>query len=1108
MRITVPILVHEQPGGDGLAAMFSVRPLFATSPIQRSDKLRRALNKLGSELYQVLQELGREPRHDLLAHWTFNPLLEETTVPLRVELGSGSYLRPFFLVGYEELGRKLFFTPSVLELHFEVLPGQTLEDRAAAVLTRHFRELEKDGAAVDVDKWALQGKARLTTLDVVLNPAALAKKPAPPRRALLFGGEEKMDGHTELRKIGRALHQLYPDDLDRAIGREREVQELSRLLASPDRRPILLVGPRKVGKTTIVHELVFQMRSRPKQRVGGNRDLWLVSPMRLISGMSFLGQWENRVLVILGHAAKTDRVLYFDDLLGLFTAGKSIASDLTVAQVLKPALQKRSVRVLAEITPEAWRVLRERDRAFADLFQIIPVNEPPEGETQRVLIHLGRTLEEQHGCVFNVDVVPAVLELHRRFARDAAFPGKAAGFMRRLAVRYAKRAISRMQALEEFRAQSGLRLAFLNDGSALSREHIMTSLSAKVVGQDHALQALADILLILKARLNDPRRPLGTLLFLGPTGVGKTETAKVLARYLFGHADRLVRFDMNEYVEGTSSGRLIGTPSEPEGLLTSAIRRQPFSVVLLDEIEKAAPEVFDVLLAVLDEGRLTDSLGRVADFTNSVIVMTSNLGVREAASRLGFVERQDRQAGDAVFIGAAEKFFRPEFFNRIDRIIPFRALEPTHLEGIAKQLLKQVFRREGLRRHECFLSISSPAMTRLIELGYDPQLGARVLKRVIERDVATPLASHLAALPPKIPLLAYLKVQNEQFKVEFQDMRPAPRTVFWPEKVATLETADQSRMLDLVHDALDRIEAELAREAPAGNVELTNMKPEQARYFACREQFKKVERLAQAVERALEPPRRGQAVRAPMSRQVPRKLVIRQFVSGNAQFERVRDAVALQVELGELEAAASVEVPDLALGALCRELALLEAMLQHPADGRPVMILLHGFTPGDAKFVFALAELFHNFVGDLWGAKAAYVLEQFAPEERLLREIFAEALPCTQAVYIEGFNLLRILQAGGNAVFVRHATGTLSMVLTQVRPVATVKEAKDRANDFLTSVKEFGIEQSGPIGSPALMITENKSITDFRSGLVIPARPSPEEFRALMLSALAPPITI
>jgi hypothetical protein len=211
-----------------------------------------------------------------------------------------------------------------------------------------------------LDPFALRGRARLTTIDLALDPAALAKKPKPSPRALFFGSEEKKDGAQELQKTGRALGQLYPDDLDRAVGRDREVEELARLLASPDRRAIVLVGPRKVGKTTILHELAWRIASRKKERYARGRQIWLVSPMRLISGMSVLGEWESRVLAILEHAQQLDRVLYFDDLLGLLTAGMHSGSDLNVAQVLRPALEQRRVRVIAEITPEAWRVLRER----------------------------------------------------------------------------------------------------------------------------------------------------------------------------------------------------------------------------------------------------------------------------------------------------------------------------------------------------------------------------------------------------------------------------------------------------------------------------------------------------------------------------------------------------------------------------------------------------------------------------------------------------------------------------------------------------------------------------------------------------------------------------
>src|SRR6266545_564239 len=1116
MIFAIPILVEERSSGLR-PPVFTVRPLFQSEPVQRAEKLSRALTKLTNDLHQLIHHLGHDPRHDALAEWTFHPPFEETTLPLRLELSSGSELRNFFFAGYTALGRKLYFTPALPELHFELLPGQSLSERATAVLTRHFRDLEKSEGELDLDEYAVNGRARLTTIEIALNPAALAKKPRKPARALIFGGEEKKDGEVELRRTGRALHSQYPDDLDRAVGREREVEELARLFAAADRRPILLVGPRKVGKTTIVQELVWQTCARKKERFGGGREVWLVSPMRLISGMSYLGEWENRVLAILDHARARDKVLYFDDLLGLFTAGMSAASDLNVAQVLKPALEKHHVRVLAEITPESWRVLRERDRAFADLFHVIPIHEPPEPETLRVLVSVTRQLETQHRCEFELSVVPTVCDLHRRLERDAAFPGKAAGSLRRLAVRFAGARIGRDQALDEFHNRSGLDLAFLDHGMALSRRLIVDGLRARVVGQDHAMEAFADILVTLKARLNDPGRPLGTLLLLGPTGVGKTQSAKALAEYLFGSSERLLRFDMNEYVDGNSATRLTGTLCEPEGLLTSAIRRRPFSVVLFDEIEKAAPEVFDLLLAVLDEARLADALGRVADFTQAVILLTSNLGAREARARLGFTAgAASVEADDAVYVGAAEKFFRPEFFNRLDRIVPFRVLKPEQLEGIARQLIDGVFAREGLRQRQCLLNVAPAAMARLVELGHHPQLGARSLKRVIEREIAQPLAEKLAALPPGTPTIADFSAEADRFVLQLQELRPVARSAFWTEAVAQTRT-EAARpdwtegLLEGACAALDRMDAELEATAPTGTIELSSLAPEHARYFCCREQLKKVERLAHAVERARQAPRKP-AASAPAHRPKvrPTKLVLRQFISGTPRFYRRREAIALRLELADLEAADAVEWPDSPFTALLRELALLEAMTAKPFEDSPAMMVFRGLNNADTEYVLELARRWHDFFGHLWGGSATFLFPNPGREELLLKPVFGEARSTPfQALFLKGPNLRKFLPVAGRTVLVRRADGSLGVLLLEVRDVESPAEAETLARSFAppaaASQASAVHSETENVGAVVQMLEVNERLTDFRSGFVIPAEPSPEEFRALVLSALPLP---
>ncbi len=515
MTFNVPVFVEEKSSSDTRTPSFTVQPLFAQGPTQRADKLSRALARLTNDLQTLLHELGREPRQEALSVWTFQPPLKDVTLELRLDLESGSHRLRLFFVGYPALDRELWLTPSVPDLRFELAPGQDLTTRATEVLTRHFRQAEREGY-LDLSEIALTGKARLMVLPITVQPGGESRKKDKDSRAQLFGDEEKVDGELELRRIGRPLHALYPDDLDRAIGLDREVDELARLLVASDRRPVVLVGPRKVGKTTLLHELAWRMAHRKRERYGGGRELWLVSPMRLISGMSHLGEWENRVTAILDHAARKDRVLYFDDLLGLFSAGQSNASDLTVAQVLKPALTRRSVRIVAEITPEAWRILRERDRAFADLFHVIPLSEPPEADTLRVLIDVVRRLEQDQGCRFDLEVIPASYELHRRHAGDAAFPGKAASFLQRLARRHTGGHISRETVLDEFHRVSGLQIALLDDRIALDRASLLRQLRDRITGQDHALDAFADVLVPFKARLNDPRRPLGPSSFWDP----------------------------------------------------------------------------------------------------------------------------------------------------------------------------------------------------------------------------------------------------------------------------------------------------------------------------------------------------------------------------------------------------------------------------------------------------------------------------------------------------------------------------------------------------------------------------------------------------------------
>jgi ATP-dependent Clp protease ATP-binding subunit ClpA len=689
-----------------------------------------------------------------------------------------------------------------------------------------------------------------------------------------------MDGESELYRVGRCLNHQYPHDLDRVLLRDREVAELSRLLKASDRRPVLLLGNRQSGKTAILHEYVFRHVTKVGNPHRDKEAVWLLSPQRLISGMSYVGQWESRFHAIIKHASARELTLYFDDPLGLFQAGVTSQSILNVAALLRTVLEQRSVRIVGEMTPEEFRVLREKDRSFADQFHVIRVEELTGDDNLKVLFGLQRQLELRHQVRFSIDALPVVVDLQRRYARDVAFPGKAAVFMKRLAVRAegetnvvsdtriariarivdhatdAPGQISRHRVLDVFHQQTGLPRSFLDQQTTLCAEEIEKSLRARFVGQPDAVKAAVDIVSIARARLNDPTRPVASLLLLGPTGVGKTEFAKSLASYLFGNSDRLLRFDMNEYVSPNAVPQLVGTFAQPEGLLTAAVRRQPFAVLLFDEIEKGHPDVFDLLLQVLGEGRLTDARGRTTDFSNTIIVLTSNLGTQRTESGLGFGGVSSQGASTAI--RAAENFFRPEFFNRLDRVIPFDRLSRDDMQIIARHLMADVLQRDGLVRRQCVLNTTPQAIDWVIDQGYNPVLGARALKRAIEKELTRPIAEFLAEQGTasgerqgvsemnSITLIDVDRVAS-RLSVSIRSLAACPAFV-----VARTETdSDVEAVLTSCDQILRTLDERLSGLKPAGTFQAGRLSPAQSRYLLVQDETRRLKQWHEEIRLAL-----------------------------------------------------------------------------------------------------------------------------------------------------------------------------------------------------------------------------------------------------------------
>ncbi len=580
-------------------------------------------------------------------------------------------------------------------------------------------------------------------------------------------------------------HRAEDSLLPQAYGRDEIIDELVEVLMSPTPTNVCLVGPPGVGKTALMHEAarrVWGMSKAYQER----RDVWQTSGDRIIAGMSIIGQWEKRTEAICDELAERADYLFAEDLLGLVRAGRTYQGESSVARFIEPYLEQERFGIVTEATRETFALARSSSPGFVDKFRRIQVPELSYQESLSVVSELIRHLEGLHEIRFTADSVETLLHLARRFYKQEAFPGKAVRLVKQCqyhALRLGHEEedftsdevrITPDVVAEVVHRQTGLPMTILRPGTGRKPREIKSQFQARVFGQPDAIEAVTSLVLAIEQGLTDPDKPMGSFLLIGPSGVGKTETAKALAFDLFGSAERMNRFDMSEFSESVSLSRLIGTAREPDGELTSKVRLQPFCVLLFDEIEKAHPLVLDLLLQVLGDGRLTDAAGRIVDFRNTVVLMTSNLGAGSEDRWLGF---QDSSVSDRHlhYFRAAEQFFRPEIFNRIDKVIPYRPLGPDALRRIARRTLQNLLDRRGLRQAQVMVDVDEGLIDFLAQSSVDRRYGARTLAHRIERQLITPLANRLSQHRPEVGLTrVILTPADDGVALDLESLERAP----------------------------------------------------------------------------------------------------------------------------------------------------------------------------------------------------------------------------------------------------------------------------------------------------------------------------------------------
>lgn len=551
----------------------------------------------------------------------------------------------------------------------------------------------------------------------------------------------------------------------RAFGRERIVSELVQLLQR-DRANVLLVGESGVGKTSILVDAVRIVEREARSSDNENEAqaklprFWTSSAARLIAGMKYLGQWEERCERVIEELARIDGVIAFEDLLELVHTGGATTN--SIASFFQPFLERAEMRIVSETTPAGLDACRRLLPGFVDAFRILRVPDFTQAEALSALHAYCTNIERNSPVRTKSDDRNLIYRLFRRFLPYEAFPGKTVNFAARLYERAkSDRAtdIASDRIIAAFVKATGLPELFLRDEVSLEERDLQAFFEHEVVGQTDACRAATSAVLTFKAGLNDPARPISVLLFTGPTGVGKTELSRSLARFLFGAAEdseRFIRLDMSEYSLPGSAERLVAGPWGEPSEFINQMRRQPFAVVLFDEIEKAEEGVFDLLLSVFDEGRLTDRFGRTTYFQSAVLIMTSNLGA-VASETPGFGAGE---IASSTYHRAAQTFFRPEFYNRIDAVLSFSALDKENVRRIAIKELNALNLREGMLKRSIRLVWTDRVVDHVAQAGFDSRLGARPLQRVIEREIVTPLALHLNRNP---------QLRDTEITIDFDD---------------------------------------------------------------------------------------------------------------------------------------------------------------------------------------------------------------------------------------------------------------------------------------------------------------------------------------------------